>query len=151
MKKVYHLTAQGKVDLEAELKELVSSRGDIADEIAAARSNGDLSENAEYTSARERQSLVESRISELESILANAEIIQSDGDGIVSLGDTVVVSSGSKEHTFHIVGSIEADPSADRISHDSPLGKALIGAKQGDEVSVATPKGEKIYKVISVN
>ena len=150
-KKVFHITKQGKEDLEKELKELIDSRSDVADEIAAARENGDLSENAEYTAAREKQSRVEARIAEIEGILDGAQIIQSDGDGTISLGDHVVVSQDGKESAFDVVGAIEADPANNKISHESPLGAALMGKKVGDEVSIKTPKGEKIYKVVSVN
>ncbi|MDO4271439.1 MAG: transcription elongation factor GreA [Candidatus Saccharibacteria bacterium] len=151
MKKVFHLTKQGKVDLEKELKELVDSRGAVADEIATARENGDLSENAEYTAAREKQGRVETRIAEIENILANAQIIESDGDGTVSLGDSVIVSLDGKESTFSVVGAIEADPMANKISFESPLGKALMGKKAGDKVSITTPKGEKVYQIVKVN
>lgn len=150
-KKVFHITKQGKEDLEKELKELIDSRSDVADEIAAARENGDLSENAEYTAAREKQSRVEARIAEIEGILDGAQIIQSDGDGTISLGDHVVVSQDGKESAFDVVGAIEADPANNKISHESPLGSALMGKKVGDEVSITTPKGEKVYKVVSVN
>ena len=145
-KKVFHITKQGKEDLEKELKELIDSRSDVADEIAAARENGDLSENA-----REKQSRVEARIAEIEGILDGAQIIQSDGDGTISLGDHVVVSQDGKESAFDVVGAIEADPANNKISHESPLGAALMGKKVGDEVSIKTPKGEKVYKVVSVN
>ena len=150
-KKVFHITKQGKEDLEKELKELIDSRSDVADEIAAARENGDLSENAEYTAAREKQSRVEARIAEIEGILDGAQIIQSDGDGTISLGDHVVVSQDGKESAFDVVGAIEADPANNKISHESPLGAALMGKKVGDEVSIKTPKGEKVYSVVSVN
>lgn len=150
-KKVFHITKQGKEDLEKELKELIDSRSDVADEIAAARENGDLSENAEYTAAREKQSRVEARIAEIEGILDGAQIIQSDGDGTISLGDHVVVSQDGKESAFDVVGAIEADPANNKISHESPLGAALMGKKVGDEVSIKTPKGEKVYKVVGVN
>lgn len=150
-KKVFHITKQGKEDLEKELKELIDSRSDVADEIAAARENGDLSENAEYTAAREKQSRVEARIAEIEGILDGAQIIQSDGDGTISLGDHVVVSQDGKESAFDVVGAIEADPANNKISHESPLGAALMGKKVGDEVSIKTPKGEKVYRVVSVN
>lgn len=150
-KKVFHITKQGKEDLEKELKELIDSRSDVADEIAAARENGDLSENAEYTAAREKQSRVEARIAEIEGILDGAQIIKSDGDGTISLGDHVIVSQDGKESAFDVVGAIEADPANNKISHESPLGAALMGKKVGDEVSITTPKGEKVYKVVSVN
>lgn len=151
MKKVYHLTKVGKADLEKELKELIDSRSAIADEIATARENGDLSENSEYTAAREKQGRTENRIAEIQEILDGAQIIESDGDGEVSLGDSVTVEVGGKEKTYTVVGAIEADPMANRISNESPLGAALLGAKAGDVVKAKTPKGEKEYKVVKVN
>lgn len=151
MKKVYHLTKVGKADLEKELKELIDSRSAIADEIATARENGDLSENSEYTAAREKQGRTENRIAEIQEILDGAQIIESDDDGKVSLGDTVTVEVGGKEKTYTVVGAIEADPMANRISNESPLGVALLGAKAGDTVKAQTPKGEKEYKVVKVN
>lgn len=150
MKKIFHITKQGKLDLEKELKELIDSRGAVADGIATARENGDLSENAEYTAAREKQTRVETRIAEIEEILNGAQIIESDGDGKVSLGDTVEVSQAGKALTFSVVGAIEADPMANKISFESPLGKALMGKQAGDEVSITTPKGKKVYKIVSV-
>lgn len=151
MKKVFHVTKQGKAELEAELKTLIDSRGDIADEIAAARENGDLSENAEYTAAREKQNRTEARIAEIEGILEGAQIIESDGDGKISLGDHVTLDLDGKELEFDIVGAIEADPMNNKISHESPLGKALMGKKVGDTATITTPKGEKVYKVVKVN
>lgn len=151
MKKVFHVTKQGKADLEKELKELIDGRGAVADEIANARENGDLSENAEYTAAREKQSRTEARIAEIQDILENAEIIESDGDGTISLGDHVVLDLNGKELSFDLVGAIEADPMNNKISHESPLGKALMGKKVGDTVAITTPKGEKVYKVVKVN
>lgn len=150
MKKVFHITEQGKKDLEKELKELIDGRGDIADEIASARENGDLSENAEYAAAREKQGRAETRIAEIKEILEGAQIIKSDGDGTVSLGDTVTVSLDGKETVFSVVGAIEADPMQNKISHESPLGKALIGKHVGEEAVVKTPKGEKTYKVVKI-
>lgn len=150
MKKVYHLTKQGKTDLESELKKLTSSRKAIAEEIAIARQNGDLSENAEYTAAREKQNRVESRIEEIENILKGAEIITSDGDGVVSLGDTVELMLDDKKITYTIVGQIEANPLENKISHESPLGSALIGKKVNDSVTIKTPKGDNTYKITSI-
>lgn len=150
MKKAFHITEQGKKDLEKELKDLIDSRGAVADEIATARENGDLSENAEYTAAREKQSRVESRIAEIEEILDGAQIIASDGDDKVSLGDKVTVSLNDKEMEFNLVGAIEADPLNGKISHESPLGAALMGKKVGETATVKTPKGEKTYKIVKI-
>ncbi len=151
MKKVFHITKQGKADLEKELKELIDARGEVAEAIATARELGDLSENAEYTVAKEKQSQSEARIAEIEEILDGAQIIAADGDGTVSIGDLVVVSLNGKESTFNVVGAVEADPTQNKISFESPLGSALMGKKVGDEVVFSSPSGEKVYTVVKVN
>lgn len=150
MKKIFHITAAGKRELEDELKGLIDSRPDVAEEIATARAQGDLSENAEYTSAREHQNRVESRIAEIEEILKGAKIIASDGDGTVSLGDTLTVESNGVQTEYQLVGAIEADPLNNKISHESPLGSALLGKKVGDTVTIKTPKGERQYTIVSL-
>ena len=147
-----YVTEQGLEDMKKELEYLkMEKRPAVIEALKEARALGDLSENAEYTAAREKQNRVEARIAEIEGILDGAQIIKSDGDGTISLGDHVVVSLNGKESAFDVVGAIEADPANNKISHESPLGKALMGKKVGDEVSITTPKGEKVYKVVSVN
>ena len=150
-RKQYSLTMHGKRELENELKDLVDSRGAIADRIAEARSFGDLSENAEYSAAREEQSRVEARISEIEAILVSSEIIEVDKtDGQISLGDTVVLKSGKATDKYIIVGAVEADPAGGKISNESPLGSQLMGKKVGEEVSIDTPKGKKTYSILEI-
>src|ERR1044072_8839966 len=112
MKKIFQITDEGKRELEAELEELKRRRGDIADKIAEARDFGDLSENAEYDSAREEQGLVESRIAEIEDILLNAEPIKASKGSKVALGSKVELKTGKKTVTYSIVGPVEADPLA---------------------------------------
>jgi transcription elongation factor GreA len=151
MKKLYHLTDEGKAELEAELAELKSRRGEIAEKIANARDYGDLSENAEYDAAREEQGHVEGRIAELEDILKNADIIKpGKSDGIIKVGSTVELHNGKKV-TYKIVGPVEADPLEGKISNESPIGIALLGKKKGDKVTIETPKGEIHYKVEAVS
>jgi len=150
MKKQFQLTAHGKRELEEELEQLVDSRGDIAERIAEARSFGDLSENAEYSAAREEQSRTEARIKEIEEILAGAEIIAGDGDDIVSLGDVVTLKSGRETVEYAIVGVVEADPLDGKISNESALGAALMGKKVGAKVTIDVPKGKKTYEIIAV-
>jgi transcription elongation factor GreA len=151
MKKLYQITDEGKAELEAELAELKSRRGAIADKIAEARDFGDLSENAEYDSAREEQGLVESRIAEIEDILLNAEIIKASGKTKVALGSKVELKTGKKTVTYSIVGPVEADPLEGKISNESPIGEALMGKKVGDTVSIATPKGEISYEIVKIS
>lgn len=151
MKKTYQITEKGKGDLEVELTDLKSRRGEIAEKIAVARDFGDLRENAEYDAARKEQGLVETRIAEIEEILQNAEIIQSSDGSAVVLGSTVELQSSDKTVTYTVVGPVEADPLAGKISNESPIGKELMGKKVGDEVKIKTPKAEMIYIVKSIS
>lgn len=150
MKKLFQITEEGKKELEKELEELKSRRGEIADKIADARGYGDLSENAEYDSAREEQGLVESRIAEIEDILLNATIIPATKSSKVKLGSKVELKTGNKTVTYHIVGPVEADPAEGKISDQSPIGLALMGKTVGDTVEIKTPKGVIKYQVIKV-
>lgn len=150
MKKLYQITEEGKAELEAELAELKSRRGDIADKIAEARDFGDLSENAEYDSAREEQGLVESRIAEIEDILLNAELIKGGSKTKVALGSKVELKTDKKTVVYNIVGPVEADPLEGKISNESPIGVALMGKKVGDKVSITTPKGEIEYEIVKI-
>ena len=151
MKKLYQITEAGKQELEAEVADLKSRRGDIADKIANARDFGDLSENAEYDSAREEQGLVESRIAEIEDILLNAELIKSNGKSKIGLGSKVELKTGAKTVTYHLVGPVEADPLEGKISNESPIGLALMDKKVGDVATITTPKGDISYEVISIS
>lgn len=150
MKKTYQITDAGKRDLEVELDELKGRRGDIAEKISNARDFGDLSENAEYDAAREEQGQVESRIAEIEDILLNAEIIKATKSSTVRLGSTVELKTGAKTVKYTVVGPVEADPLAGRISNESPIGVALMGKKVGDTVTITTPKGDIDYEVVSI-
>ena len=150
MKKAYQLTAEGRKELEVELTELKSRRGEIADKIAEARDYGDLSENAEYDSAREQQGLVETRIAEIEDILMNAEDIKATKSSSIHLGTTVELETGSKKVTYTVVGSVEANPGEGKISDESPIGAALMGKKVGDSATVSTPKGDVTYTIASI-
>jgi transcription elongation factor GreA len=151
MKKTYQITEEGKRELEAELDELKGRRGAIAEKIAEARDFGDLSENAEYDSAREEQGLVESRIAEIEDILLNADIIKAGKSSKVSLGSKVELRTGKKTVTYTVVGPVEADPLEGKISNESPIGEALMDKKVGDSVTITTPKGEITYDLVSIN
>jgi transcription elongation factor GreA len=150
MKKTYQITEEGKRELEAELDELKGRRGAIAEKIAEARDFGDLSENAEYDSAREEQGLVESRIAEIEDILLNADIIKAGKSSKVSLGSKVELRTGKKTVTYTVVGPVEADPLEGKISNESPIGEALMDKKVGDSVTITTPKGEITYELVSI-
>ena len=151
MKKAYQITEEGKKELELELDELKSQRGDIADKIASARDFGDLSENAEYDAAREEQGLVETRIAEIEDILQNASIITASANSKVSLGNKVELKTEEKTVVYTVVGPVEADPLEGKISNESPIGIQLIGKRVGDQVTIETPKGVTNYEVVSIS
>jgi transcription elongation factor GreA len=145
-----YLTHEKKAELEAELKHLVSvRRKEIAEALEYAKSLGDLSENAEYHQAREDQANCEDRIAHLEQILKNAVVMDKHHAGLAEVGATVtVLKKGEKEErVFVIVGGEEADSLAGRISNESPLGRALLGKKEGDIVEVEAPKGNMVYTI----
>ena len=150
MKKTYQITAEGKLELEAELNELVARRSEIAEKIANARDYGDLTENAEYDAAREEQGIVESRVLEIEDILQNFELIKpKKANGTIHVGSTVDLKNG-KTVTYQIVGPVEADPLEGKISNESPIGAALMGKKIGANVTIETPKGKTTYTIQDV-
>jgi len=153
MKKLFRLTQSGVDELKAELAELISHRAPLASRIREARELGDLSENAEYQSAREEQDRLETRISELEHILQNVQIITKPKvDGHVRLGSTVQLKSADGDsQKFQIVGTVEADPLNGKISDESPIGKVLLGKKQGDEAEIKTPSTTTVYKIVSIS
>ena len=133
IKKSVSLTAEGKKELEAELDELIKSRPAIAEKIATARAFGDLSENEEYSSARNEQKIAEGRILEIQEILRNAKIIRGGKKNVVDLGATVVLDMNGKNVEYALVGPTEANPLNGKISNESPIGKALMGRKAGEE------------------
>lgn len=153
MKKLYRLTQSGVEELKAELAELISHRGPLAERIRHARELGDLSENAEYQSAREEQDRLETRIGELEHILQNVQVIQKPkSNGSVRLGSTVQLKSkDGKSQQFQIVGTVEADPLNGKISDESPIGKVLIGKKEGEAAQIKTPSETTTYKIVSIS
>ena len=150
MKETYQITQAGRNELEAELADLKSRRGEIADKIAEAREYGDLSENAEYDSAREEQGLVETRIAEIEDILQNAEEIKGGANHTVCLGSRVAIEANGKTTEYSVVGPVEADPISGKISDESPLGAALMGKSVGETATITTPKGEMVYTIKSI-
>ena len=148
------LTRAGHTALNEELKTLKSEeRPAVIRAIAEAREHGDLSENAEYHAAREKQSFIEGRIKELEGILSLAEVIDTSKlAGTVKVGAivTIVDEDTDEERTYQIVGEPEADIEAGRLNIKSPLARALIGKDEGDSVEVRTPGGEKSYEILSI-
>lgn len=151
MKKLFHLTKQGVEELKAELSELLQLRAPIAERIKTAREFGDLSENAEYTSARQEQERVEGRIAEVENILQNVEIIaKPKTDGKVRLGSLVKLKNHDTKE-FQVVGTVEADPLNGKISDESPIGMALMGKKVGEAVEIKTPAETQTYKIVNIS
>jgi transcription elongation factor GreA len=149
------MTVNGYQQLQDELKRLKTvDRPAIIRAIAEARTHGDLSENAEYHAARERQSFIEGRVAELEDKIARAEVIDVTklSGSVIKFGATVTLADEEtdEEQTFKIVGEDEADIKDGRLSVNSPLARALIGKEEGDNVEVSTPRGQKSYEVVTV-
>jgi transcription elongation factor GreA len=153
MKKLYRLTQSGVDELKTELENLIAQRAPLADRIGQARQLGDLSENAEYQSAREEQDRLEARISEVDHILKNVQIIKKPKvDGQVRLGSTVKLKNNQgKSHEFQIVGTMEADPLNGKVSDESPIGKELLGKREGDEACIKTPTETMAYTIVNIS
>src|SRR5690606_21666152 len=151
------LTAQGAERLQEELHRLKTvERPAVIASIAEARAQGDLSENAEYDAARERQGFIEGRISELEGTLSNAQVInpaELDADGRAVFGATVEIEdlASGERLVYQIVGDVEADIRSNRISVSSPVARAIIGKSEGDVVEVHAPSGVPEYEIVSVS
>lgn len=154
-KKIY-LTQEGIEELKKERDELVKvKRPEVLDRVSQARNMGDLSENAEYTAAREELSFIDGRIDELEELLKQVVVIKEEshkinGKNIVQLGSRVTLHKDGKKEEYVVVGEWEADPTERKISHESPLGKALLGKGVGDNIEVSAPAGKIKYSVVSV-
>lgn len=148
------LTRAGHTALDEELKHLKSvERPEIIRAIAEAREHGDLSENAEYHSAREKQSFIEGRIKEIEGILSLADVIDPTKlSGTIKFGATIEIvdEDTDEEKTFQIVGESEADVEAGKLNIKSPLARALIGKDVGDSVEVRTPGGTRSYEILTI-
>jgi transcription elongation factor GreA len=153
MKKQFRLTQAGIDELKAELDALIQDRSAVAQRIKDAREFGDLAENAEYSAARQEQEKAENRIGEIENILLNVEVIKAPkGDSKVQLGSTVTLKSDDgKSKKFQVVGTVEADPLNGKISDESPIGKALLGKKLGEEVEIKTPAETASYKITDIS
>jgi transcription elongation factor GreA len=149
-----YLTAEGEQRLQNELEQLKGpERQSLAERLRAAIQQGDLSENADYIAAKEAQGFLEGHIQELEQILSNVVIIDELEQNLdeIGIGDRITIQEANFEpETYHLVGPKEAHPEKGRISHESPIGRALLSHKVGDEVTVETPNGEITLKVISI-
>ena len=144
------MLAEGHAHLSAELKRLKLERPEIVEAIEEARAHGDLSENAEYHAAREELGFVDGRIKALEERIRRAVVVDGRGGDVAAIGSDLVVETDGERLGIRLVGSAEADAGSGRISVASPVGRALIGARAGDEVVVATPGGEIRYRVLEV-
>lgn len=151
-KKIY-LTKEGLAELKQEFEELAKvKRPEVLERVSQARDMGDLSENAEYTAAREELSFIDGRIGELEELLKGASLIHSSATkGTIKLGSKVTLHINGKKEEYAVVGEWEADPMEKKISHESPLGKALLGKKVGEKVEVEAPAGKIVYTIAAIN
>ncbi len=150
MKRVVKVSAAGHQDLQIEYEALQKKRVEAVQELAHARSMGDLSENSAYKVARQKLSGIDRRIRYLTNILRHAEVVKPASAECVDIGATVVVSDGSAERTFLIVGGHESDLSKGRLSCYSPIGRALMGRREGDTVRVQVPAGTVSYIVLQI-
>ena len=148
-KKEFYLTKDGVEKLKIELEDMVKNqRPKIAQELKEAKEYGDLSENASWDAAKDHQSFIEGRISEIEHILRNVVVIKAPkNNGSVDIGSTVHLEVEDGKQVYTIVGSTEANPSEGRISNESPIGQALMGKSKGDEIEINVPSGSMTFKV----
>lgn len=151
------LTAEGAAELRKELEDLISvKRPQLAERLRDAITQGDLSENADYSDAKEQQAFLEGRIQYLENVLRTATIIEESNEADrapkeVQLGSEVTIQAeGEDPETYRIVGAAEADPRNGKISNESPMGAALLGRRKGDKVRVQTPGGEWVVKITKI-
>ena len=147
------LAKEGLEILQKELKDLIEDKKPKAiDRLQKARNMGDLSENSEYTAAKEGLAIFEDRIFEIQETLKIADVVEDHHNNHeVSLGSHVLVTKDGVEKDFHIVGEYEADPSTNKLSTTSPIGKALLGKKAGDTVEIEVPAGTTQYKILKIN
>jgi transcription elongation factor GreA len=153
MTQPHYLTPEGAEKLQAELEELKGPRReDLSARLRSAIQMGDLSENADYHKAKEDQGFLEGRIQELEAILRNSVIIEkTKSTGVVMIGSQVTIQEeGFDPESYHLVGPTEADPRQGRISHESPIGRALMDKKVGDIAEAETPGGKIKFKIIKI-
>lgn len=151
MKNKTKITKQGFYRLKQEYQELKEVKKPKAvKRLQRARNMGDLSENSEYQTAKEELMFIEQRIAELEQVIKNAAVIDKKQTNTVQIGNWVVVENQGNQQRFLIVGDFEANPNENKLSHTSPLGRALIGKKSGAKVTVEAPKGKSIYKIIDI-
>ena len=147
------ITKEGLTSLQKELGELVETkRPGLVERLSHARTQGDLAENSDYTNAKEELEFLDGRISELEHILKTAVVVSKKRkNDQVAIGAKVTLRGNGEKHEYHIVGEWEADPVNKKISHESPLGQALVGKKVGDKAEVEAPAGKVIYEILAIS
>ena len=150
--KKYQITQDGFEKLQKELEELTKNKRPKAiSRLQTARAMGDLSENSEYTAAKEDLAFIEGRIQELEELIKNAQIVSHIADtSMIDVGCSVTVEKDGEKINYFIVGEFEANPMENKLSHSSPIGKALLGKKIGELVSVEVPAGKIVYKILDI-
>jgi transcription elongation factor GreA len=148
-----YISRDGLEKLRAELDELVNvRRAEIATRISEAKEHGDITENAEYEDAKNEQAFIEGRIQTLSALVKNAVLIdETTSKTHVQIGSTVELEGDEGREAYTIVGSAEAAPGQGRISNESPVGRALLGKKKGDKVTITVPAGDRHYKVVSIS
>jgi transcription elongation factor GreA len=148
-----YISRDGLEKLRAELDELVNvRRAEIATRISEAKEHGDITENAEYEDAKNEQAFIEGRILTLSALVKNAVLIdETTSKTHVQIGSTVELEGDEGREAYTIVGSAEAAPGQGRISNESPVGRALLGKKKGDKVTITVPAGDRHYKVVSIS
>ena len=148
-----YLSREGLQKLREEFDELVNlRRAEVAGRIHDAKEHGDVSENAEYEDAKNEQAFVEGRIQTLSALIKNAVLIdEHTSKSHVQIGSTVEIDSGDGRERYTIVGSAEASPAEGKISNESPVGRALLGHKKGEKITVSVPSGDSVYKIVSIN
>ena len=148
-----YISRDGLEKLRAELDEMVNvRRAEVASRISEAKEHGDITENAEYEDAKNEQAFIEGRIQSLSALVKNAVIIdEKTSKTHVQIGSTVELEGDHGRESYTIVGSAEASPAEGRISNESPVGRALLGKKKGDKVTVSVPAGDLVYKVVGIS
>ncbi|MGD2058330.1 MAG: transcription elongation factor GreA [Anaerolineales bacterium] len=151
-KQEFRLTPEGAEKMKAELEHLKGDkRIELAKRLRHAISMGDLSENADYIAAKEDQAFLEGKIQELETILRNSVIIEKSENGVIDIGSHVVIEEDGQTFHYHLVGVKEADPRNGKISHESPIGRALLGKAVGDKAVAETPVGEITMQILEIS
>lgn len=151
MQKYFPITSEGLIHLKEEKEKLLEKRPRIVESLKIAREMGDLSENAAYKVARMELSSIDSRLRYLQKMILTSKVVISEKTGYAGIASRVRFRKDGQEGNYQIVGSVESDPSQGKISHVSPIGRALMGKKAGDKVAIETPRGRVFYEILSID